>query len=332
MEAPSAKLKPVFAIVGPDRFLRREALQGILAQAGEDFDHIERVEGATAVLAEVLDGVRTMSLLGSCRVVVVDGADPFITAHRAALERYCAEPAPGGCLILGCNSLPKNTRLYRIINEQNVVIHCEPPKGRAVTAWITARARSVHGKNLGAVAAQALRRQIGDSPGLLDAELGKLSAYVGSRPEIAPEDVSALTGHHREEKVFAITDAISSGDTKTALRHWRQVLATDRAAPARAIAGLAWGVRRLLQAKCDWADGTDLRELARRMYVDPGVLRDRLEGFTIGEFEDQQQDLLSADVAIKTGATTADIGVEKFIVKHSERRRTAHTRRTGNAS
>ena len=82
-----------------------------------------------------------------------------------------------------------------------------------------------------------LREHVGDAPGLLDAELGKLAIYVGERVEITAADIAALTGRHREEKVFAVTDAMSSGDTQTALRQWEQVLATDRAAPARAIAG-----------------------------------------------------------------------------------------------
>jgi hypothetical protein len=40
---------------------------------------------------------------------------------------------------------------------------------------------------------------------------------------------------------------------------------------------------------------------------------------TIEELEAQQRDLLAADLAVKTGASTVDLAVEKFIVKHSTR-------------
>jgi DNA polymerase III delta subunit len=43
-------------------------------------------DGSDAELAEVLDEVRTFSLLGGRRIVVVSGADPFVSRHRAALE------------------------------------------------------------------------------------------------------------------------------------------------------------------------------------------------------------------------------------------------------
>ena len=319
MPAPAAKTYPVYALVGQDRTLRNDALAEVLHELAGDVEMLSpaRLDGATADLAEVLDEVRTPSLLGDLRVVIVDDADPFISANRTALERYAANPADGGTLILACNTLPRNTRLYRIINSAGKVIFCNPPKGREVVPWIIRRAETRHGRLITPRAAETLREHVGDAPGLLDAELGKLAVYIGARAEIAAADVDALIGHHREEKIFAVTDAMSSGDTDTALRQWEQVLATDRAAPARAIAGMAWGIRRLLEARRDWDQGTALRELARRMYTDPGVLQRRLERLSASQLEEQQRDLLSADLAVKTGASTVDAALQKFIVKHS---------------
>jgi len=316
---------PVYVVVGPDRFLRNEALRHILDALEGEMDSVgpARMDGSEAGLAEVLDEVRTLSLLGSRRVVVVDDADPFITTHRKPLERYVDKPAEDGCLILLCNTLPKSTRLYKGIAKVGSVTHCEPPTRRAVAGWITQWAREKYGKRITPPTAQHLREHLGDDLGILDAELSKLTAYVGQRAEITPGDIDDLTGQHREEKVFGVTDAISSGDTAGALRHWEQVLATDRAAPGRAIAGLAWGVRRLLQAKREWDRGANIGELARRMFVDPNVLQRRLARVDPQQLERQQEDLLAVDLAVKTGASTVDVAVEKFIVKHSTREASA---------
>ena len=321
MQKVSNAVEPVCAVVGRDRFLRNEALAGILEALTAEMDSVgpTRFDGSNAILADVLDGARTLSLLGTRSVVVVDDADKFISANREALERYCSAPAQSGCLILLCQSLPKNTRLYRIIGKNGTIVVCEVPSRRALAPWIVRRARETYEKRLSDVAAQRLRELIGDSPGWLDAELSKLAAFVGERREITPADVESLTGHHREEKVFAVIDAMSSGDTASALRHWEQVLATDRAAPGRAIAGLAWSVRRLLQARTDWESGVSAGELARRMYTEPSVLQRRLERTTRQALEGQRRDLLAADIAVKTGASTVDVAVEKFIVKHSVR-------------
>jgi len=169
--------------------------------------------------------------------------------------------------------------------------------------------------------------QLGDEPGLIDAELSKLSTFVGERPSITEDDIAALTGHLREEKVFAVTDAMASGDTASAMAHWEQVLATDRAAPARAIAGLAWGVRRLLEARRAYANGATPFELSRKLFADPETVRRRMELVTVEQLERQQADLLAADLAVKTGASTIELAIEKFIVAHSTKRARAYAGR-----
>lgn len=315
----------VYAIVGASRFLRNLALRDVLATVADELDELgpTRLDGDRASLADVLDEVRTMSLLGDRRLVVVDDADRFISANRASLEKYCGDPAPSGTLVLLCNTLPKNTKLFKIINKTGSVVVCEPPKGRGVVSWIVDRATRVYDKKISPGPAQLLRDQIGDDVGSLDSELSKLAAYVGERSSIAPSDIAALTSHHREEKVFAVTDALALGDTALALAHWEQVLATDRAAPARAIAGLAWGVRRLLEARRAYENGASVFELSRKLYADPDTVRRRLDRVTTFDLERQQRDLLAADVAVKTGATTIERAIEAFIVTHSATRAVA---------
>lgn len=318
---PPTQSKPndsIYAIIGRERFLRQSALQDTLGTLSDCVDDVgtTRMNGPEVTISDVLDEVRTLSLLGDRRIVVVDEADSFISANREILERYCTNPSPDGTLIFLCQSMPKNTRLYRIIAKHGTVISCDPPKGRAVNAWIVACAEQ-YNRRLSPAVAQRLRDHLGDDVGRLDSEIAKLTTYVGDRKTISAADIDALTGMHREEKVFAVTDAISSGDTATALSQWEQVLATDRAAPARAIAGLAWGIRRLLQARRDWETGTPIYALSKRMFTDPAVLEKRLKRLNVIQLEQQLQDLLTADLAIKTGMSTIESVIEKFIVKHS---------------
>ncbi len=318
MQATIADIKPIYAIVGADRFLRQEALERILSTVADEMESLgpARFDGAQAELAEVLDEVRTMSLLSSRRIVIVDDADLFITANREALERYARDPAVGGTLIFACQSFPKTTRLSKAIQKSGEVVSCPALKGRAVGDWITQRARTNFKKRLIPGTAGTLREHVGDSLGALDAELGKLAAFVGERSEITPADVDALTGNHREETVFGVIDAIASHDVVSAMRHWEQVLATDRAAPGRAIAGLAWGVRRLLKARRDWDNGVSVGMLARSMFTDPHQLQQRLKCVSVKQLEEQLRDLRDADLAVKTGGSTVGLAVEKFIVKH----------------
>ena len=311
---------PVYAVIGTDRFMRADVLGPILDLLKSDGDTLgpTRVDGNQALLADVLDELRTPSLLGDRRVVIVDDADPFVSLHRMPLERYCENPASTGSLILLCKSMPRSTRLHKAICRCGSVIVAEVPKGRALLSWLRDRSEKVYAKPLHSTAAQRLLDLLGAAMGTLDSELAKLAAYVGDRAEITSADVDALTGHLREENVFAILDAIATHDTESALRHWELVLATDRAAPGRAIGGLAYSVRQLLAAQRDFASGVSISTLAEHLPINPGQLKRRLERTSSEALERQQRDLLAADLAVKTGASTLGRAVEAFIVNHSQ--------------
>lgn len=310
---------PVVAIVGNDSFLRGEALSRVLAPYRDEMGDLgpTRFEGDRAGAAEVLDEVRTPSLLGGRRVAIVDDADDFISANRELMEKYCAAPAPDSLLIFLCDSLPRNTRLYKIIEKSGEVVGCESPKGPAFATWVTQRAQTVYGKKIAPSAVQSLRRLLGDAPGWIDAELGKLGAYVGDRAEITASDVNELTDQRREEKVFGIFDAMAEGETAQALYLWDQVLATDRAAPGRALAGLALKVRQMIEAWDELASTGQVFGSAKRMWVDATDLRRRLGQTTRERLLAQQSDLLDADLAVKTGLSTLPLVIERFIVKHA---------------
>jgi len=322
MTKESEQLKPICAVYGKSAYLRRLTLDRIVKRelaGGDPAMNLTRWDGseAEAEAAVVLDDVRTYSLLGDRRVVVVEDADWFVRENRGALERYAACPSETGCLILVCAGFDSRTRLYKAVRQVGEVVECKLVSGPALMAWVTTVARQEYGKQVDRRAATRLCEHAGTSQEVLDGELGKLATYVGSRCEITAGDVDALVGHYREQTVFAVTDAMAAGDAGTALTEWRQVLATDRAAPGRAIGGLAWGVRRLLDARRRLDRGESIGTLAREFRADAGVFAKRMRRCTVAGCEDQLADLLAADVESKTGLGTVASAVDKFIVRHS---------------
>src|ERR1700712_25323 len=88
--------RPIYAVSGDDAYLRDETLRAIARIAlggGDDDMAVARFAGDHSNLADVLDEVRTLPFLAKVRIVVVDGADPFITAHRKGLEAYAEKPS-----------------------------------------------------------------------------------------------------------------------------------------------------------------------------------------------------------------------------------------------
>ncbi len=331
MSQPS--IKPVYALVGQEAFLKRQAIERIVKQAlREDPDSLgpTTIDGESAELADALDELQTLSLLGGMRVVIVESADAFITRYRKQLEAYCASPSDSACLILLCKSMPRNTRLYKAVVASGEVVECAAVRPQQVGPWIVQRARGAYSKLLDNAAAARLYDLVGNGLEALDNELSKLSVYVGSREQIGIEDIEALVGQHREEAVFRVTDAMAAGDVEAALRAWEHVLATDRAAPVRAIGGLASAVRRLLEAKQAQASGESLQSMVnRRLAPNAAMLARRLDSVSAEELKRQLCDLCDADLASKTGLGDIASAIETYVVKHTRPRASRPGSRVG---
>ena len=116
----SRKPLPVYVIFGSDDFLRLQALDDVIERVlGKDRDSmaVAEFDGRSAELSDVLDECRTLSLLASTRLVCVRDADDFVTAHRAALEKYLQSPSPTGVLVLVCSKWDARWRIYKLVDE-----------------------------------------------------------------------------------------------------------------------------------------------------------------------------------------------------------------------
>jgi DNA polymerase-3 subunit delta len=217
--AGKGKSQPVYVLFGDEEFLKRQALvalrKRLLGENDDGFGY-SSYPGDKAVWSTVHDELQTLPFLGGYRLVVIDAADPFVTAHRAALEKYVAAPASTGVLALSVKTWPSNTRLAKLI-DNNGTITCNAPAVARLPEWCVSWCKSQHGKQLTLPAAQMLVELIGPEMGLLDQELAKLAAYAGESEKIDAGDVDKLVGNSRAEDVWKIFDAIGAGKPADAL-------------------------------------------------------------------------------------------------------------------
>jgi len=324
-KAKTGEVKPVYAVFGPEEFLKRRYVAQIMRQIlGPRISPLALAEydGGSAELAAVLDDLRTPPFLSERRLVVVREADAFLARElsREALMRYLDSPSPSGVLLLIGKTLDARLKLAKRLAAVGEVCKCEKQRGFQTTAWVCERAAE-RGKRMDPAAARSLVELAGDDLASLDNEVEKLSLYVGEGETIARQQVLELVGLQREETVFGITDAIADGDAGRALRIWEQTWTMDRSAAVRAIGGLAWGLRRLIEAKESVFGGESAETIARRLWTDPQRLRDRLDRWSLEALRGQLDALLEADIAIKTGLSTAPRAVEKFIVSQCHRQK-----------
>lgn len=318
---------PIVVIFGDENHLKEttleQTLDALLPPATDrsfalcTYDGEQNPDQGGPTIVTVLEDLATLPFLAERRVVVVRRADAFITAHRERLERYAANPAPTGVLILECRTFPKTTRLYKAADAAGGrLLECKRLFGRALVDFVVTEARQ-QGKRLAPDAAARLVDAVGQDTGTLASEVEKLCLYVGDAADIQLQHVHDLVGQTREEKVFAVADAAAAGRLPDALRLWQQVLDTDAAAPYRAVGGLAFCLRRWLTAHQLAAEGQPIRSIAPRvmMWGREAELQTILKRLSPRALRASLAAIADLDSQAKSGLRSIERGVELLLVR-----------------
>lgn len=261
---------PVVALVGDQRFLKIGCLRELSRRVLGDDDEFgpSRFPGESTDFKTVRDELATVSMWGGRRLVIVDDADPFVTNHRAILEKFVVAPARAGVLVLDLKSLPKNTRLAKQIAKSGLIVECSELKGAELLKWLSETARTSYEKSIERDAVQLLAELAGPDLGLLDRELSKLADYAGDRATITAADVTALVGGWKAETTFKMLGDLRGGDLGSALIELDRLLRAGEA-PQRILGGILFVYRKLSAAAAAARAGTPLPAAVRAAGVFP---------------------------------------------------------------
>ena len=262
---------PVYAVFGDDAFLRREAIDAIRRAnlpGDDDALSVARFAGEHASLADVLDEVRTLPFFAKRRVVLVENADPFVSAHRKELEGYVEHPSGSGALVLSVKTWPGNTRLAKLTEKAGVAVDCKGPNDRTLLPWIVHLAKSRFGVTLDPEAAGLLLELVGPEVGLLVGELDKLSVYVGGKGKVRRDDVARTVGAGRIETIWKVLEAATTGRGDLALELLDR-LVTAGEAPAPLLAAMTTSLLKVYQAGRLRRLRVDLREACAAAGIPP---------------------------------------------------------------
>jgi DNA polymerase-3 subunit delta len=272
--AARTAVQPLYVLHGDEHFLKRQvlsALRKLVLGPEDDGFALSSYPGDKAVWAAVHDELETLPFLSARRLIVVEGADPFVTRERARLEKFAAalaeRPASTGVLVLEVQTWTATTRLAKLVPEP-CTISCKTPSGHQLADWAVKWCAAGHRKQLPVAAARLLVDLVGPEMGLLDQELGKLATYVGSAQRIEPADVDKLVGSSRTETTWKLFDLIGEGKTGEAVSYLDRLL-DQGDEPIRLLGAFSMQLRRLAQAWRLTTQGVSISEALERAGV-PG--------------------------------------------------------------
>jgi len=275
----SLQCRHIAAIYGAEAYLRRRVREAIQELAIGDSDPglcVSEFRGPETDMADVFDQLDTPLLFAPRALVVVDDADPLVSAHRPALEAYAGAARTGCVLLLMVKTWPANTRLAQVVKRQGYAVNCAPLREREVLNWCVHYTKQTHRKTLANADARLLVELSGTEMGRLASEIDKLAAYVGQAPRITQDDVDTLVGRQRIRSTWELMDAAADGEAARALSILERLLSSGES-PVMIVAAVGWQLRRMVQALDLLTQGQPAPQVCRELRI-PSFAADRFVG------------------------------------------------------
>ncbi|MHC4483038.1 MAG: DNA polymerase III subunit delta [Planctomycetota bacterium] len=314
------KQELIFVIAGREDSLvstERDKLLGELLKPEQRATGLFNADPAEVSASQVFDELRTLPFLTEKRVVVVKGADKFVSENRQLLEKYFDNPCPTGILILTVNTWDARTKLAKKLPKVGKLISVTQPKPWQLPHRLIQYSSDAHAKNLTKDAAELLIELTGDDLGRLYGEIDKLALFAGSEKTITANHVEKLIGHNRLFNAFAVIDAIIAGNVAKAVDRLRTMFAEDKSAQYTTVGAFAFHFRRMFNAKVLLGEGVRPAEITNRLRIwsnkDSFFLQVRR--MPLKRIGDILQQLADIDYAIKTGRTKAQVAIEQLVLK-----------------
>ncbi len=312
--------EPIYVIAGKEESLVNAKCQELLDHLLGPEDRMTgllSLEGAQASLSDVLDELRTAPFLTGQRVVVVKGADDFVSKNRSALEKYFEKPSPTGVLALTVGSWSKQTKLAKKLAKVGKLIEVAKPKRHELSRHLIGHAQRTNGKRLDRPAAEMLVELVGEELTQLYNEVDKLALFARDEKTITTQHVESLAGHNRIFGAFEVIEAMISGNRLGAIARLRNMFEEDKSAEYTVVGAFAYHLRRMFSAKVMLERGAGAKEVADKLRIWSNKERffGQLRQASLEQLGKYIEDLAAIDYAVKTGQAKTQVAMEQLVLK-----------------
>lgn len=332
----ASRLRPLYLVAGEEEALVERARELILARAvGRSGQaEITRFEGRSAAAVDIDGAVRTVSLFGGQRLVLVKDAHELRAEEHKRLLQCLQRPVAGSVLVLLARGVSPGGRdprrakaakaaqtLAKAVEKAGgAVVDCPRPKPREVPA-ILERMLERHSLKADERALHAIASAVGEDLGAAMQAVEKLSLY-SSGGRVRESDVAAVVSDTREESVFALVDAVSEGRTGSALATVRRLL-RDGESGLALLAQLARHFRTLARVKALSRRRQSAAAIQEALGLHPFVVKKCLqqaERFREAELARRLRRLAEADGNLKRSRFPERLELERLILALCETR------------
>lgn len=318
-DAKAGKWKPVNIIVGTESLLIDRAVNALRSAAmvgGADGLNVDVFHGKGLSAQSLLRAANTMPMFAKARFILVRDVEDIAAAEQDAIAAYLSSPSPSTCLVFTGEKVDGRMRFAKAAKQADCLSEVHPLKGPQVRSFAIGEAKE-RGHILDNDAADALADSIGADLSALDDALERLSLYVGAGQRITLLAIEACITRVRVETIWALVDAVSMRDGKTALRSAASLLG-DREPALRILAMVARQLRMVARMRDALAQGLRGPDAAKHAGAPPFKAFDLGEAakrFSAADLQRAFRTLAATDMALKGSKRPPETVLEEALLQ-----------------
>lgn len=247
---------PVYLVRGEDPTLVSQALSTLLAElSGGDELAVETMADDVDAGA-VVEALRTPSLLGDHRVVVVREAGRFSAGQADELVSYLGEPTSGSTVVLVAGGGTMSRKLSDAARKHGHIVEAgvsSRANAKERSQWFADQVAASPVK-LTASASKRLAAHLGEEMGRLATLLAGLAAAYGEGATVDEDELEPFLGQAGGVAPWDLTDAIDRGDTQAAVAALHRMLEGGQRPPIVVLASISRHVLSMMRL-----DGSGVR-------------------------------------------------------------------------
>ncbi len=311
------QIDPLYVLFGEETYLHQEYLatlsQRLLAGAPRDFN-FDMLQADSDGLVEALSLARTLPMMASCRVVVLQGVQHLRKADVRQLEQYAEAPSESTALI--CTSTdPEIKKVPRALQQNAVAVACKRLNNKQLHDWVV-RTTGRQQVRMSEAAVEAFLQDQDNDLFLLARELDKLCTYAGPEGTIEPADVHAVCYASRQQSIFALSDALGSRQVPRAFHVLEQLLQQGEA-PLLIFSMIVRHLRLLWSIKTLTQQRQDVGRIAKTLGLPAHVCRQMVEHsrkMSSAQIQRLYQTAVETDLAFKGSNKSPQAVLEHLVL------------------
>jgi DNA polymerase-3 subunit delta len=319
-EARSGRLKPVYVVVGEERFFRQQivaAVRQAVVGSGDASLNEDQFTAGEVDVRTVIAAAKTLPMFGPRRLVLVRGLDRWDnksdeggeTAAKGVVNKpldqltdYAAAPSTSTTLLLLADKLDQRRRLISLAKKESFLVICQSPPRHMLPGWIRQRAKE-NGHPMAPRAAELLAELVGADLCALGDAIERVELYVGRGSELTEEAVLECVANLNPATVWDLVSAVGRRDAGGALAALERVF--EPGDGPRLVGLLCWSARQLIRFGSARRAGLSADDAARQAGVPPFKVRevsDQLRQLPLERAEQWLEALAQVDFDLKGGS------------------------------